>query len=617
MSNLIEIEEAISGAIISDNQIEKDYAVGIDFGTTYSVICSVDADGNHFFSDKDGILIPSVIAVDKNNEYILVGQDALRKIGNKDYAIIYSVKRLIAEDLASSQTKAIGENISIVLHENQPKILIFGQHYTIPDFVAFILTYLKGIAEKELGKKISKAVITVPARFDDGARAIIKIAAQAIGLDVLRIINEPTAAALAYGVDEKKEGIYVVYDLGGGTFDVSVLRMQMGVCQVLATCGDINLGGDDFDRILLDLINKKSGKNWHLGQHKLEIQNLKHNICQNGRAGIDADGAFIEISLEQFEAGISDLVKRTVDITELAIYEAKQKEPKFDLQGIILVGGSTRIKAITYILQSNFKCDIFQDLNPDIIVALGAGIKADSLNGGNNKNMLIDITPLSIGIEMVGGIVEKIIPRNTAIPASVSQEFTTFKPNQTGIDFHIVQGERELATDCRSLGRLLIRGIPPMEAGIAKVLVNFKIDSDGILTVIAKEKTTGKVQSVEIKPSYGINIEDIKTMLYSAMNNAKQDIINRLLKETKTESQAIIEAAKQGITKDWELLAEEERIIIEDSILVLENALQDSDNREEITLLTKALESALSGFVERRMNKYVQLALMGNNVYDL
>ena len=473
--DLIEIEDAIKNIVITDD-VNSKISVGIDFGTTYSVISYIDKNGDiKFFGDKDGVLIPSVVAIHKTNEFVLVGHDAIRKIGNNDYAVIYSVKRLVAEEFMQMESKLIGQNISIT----DKGILAFNFKYTILDLVAFILTYIKGIAEKELELKVDSAVITVPARFDDGARNTIKTASEVINLNVLRIINEPTAAGLGYGIDNDKEGIYAVYDFGGGTFDISILRMQMGVLQIISTCGDINLGGDDIDLILLNLISQKINIKLQMHENKAKIQQIKHILSSEKRAKIEINNIICEISLEQFEEAITPIIEKTIDIFNIALHDARKKEPNLLLHGIVLVGGSTRIPLVKYILQNKFKVDIFSDLNPDTIVALGAAIKADSLNGGNNSDILIDIVPLSIGVEMMGGIVEKIIHRNTPIPVSISQEFTTFKNNQTGIDLNIVQGEREIASDCRTLGKLLIRNIEPRIAGFIKILVNFKIYCDG------------------------------------------------------------------------------------------------------------------------------------------
>ena len=309
--------------------------------------------------------------------------------------------------------------------------------------------------------------------------------------------------------------------------------------------------------------------------------------------------------MEQFEEIAAPFIQKTIDIMQEAMLDANKKEPNLLLQGVILVGGSTRVPMIKYMLKNQIKVDIFEDLNPDTIVALGAAIKASGLNGGYGDDILIDVVPLSIGVEMMGGIVEKIIHRNSAIPISVSQEFTTFKNNQTGIDLNIVQGERELAQDCRSLGKLLIRQIEPAVAGMAKILVNFRIDSDGILTVTALNKETQKEQQIEIKPTFGIDIENMKNMLYDSINNAKEDIVKRLLIETKIDAEQLLFVTKDAILKDGDLLDINEKDMIEDCIQALENSLRNSIDREEIILLHKSLNSALSNFVDKRMNKYI------------
>lgn len=598
--SFVNIEDAIKGFEVSEITT-KQIAVGIDFGTTHCVVCLKNRDDIQFFGDKDGILIPSVVAIHKSNEYILIGHDAIRKIGNHDYAVIYSIKRLISQDLSVIDNNIVGQNILI----KEGYILIFGQQYTIIDFVAYILTYLKGVAEKELQMNIESCVITVPARFDDGGRSVVKVAAEAIGLKVLRIINEPTAAALGYGLDNKREGIYAVYDFGGGTFDVSILRMQMGVFQVISTCGDISLGGDDLDIALLNLVSQKIGVELSIYEYKEKIQKLKHLLSTEYHVKIEINNKICEISLEQFEEIAAPFIQKTIDIMQEAMLDANKKEPNLLLQGVILVGGSTRVPMVKYMLKKQIKVDIFEDLNPDTIVALGAAIKASGLNGVHGDDILIDVVPLSIGVEMMGGIVEKIIHRNSAIPISVSQEFTTFKNNQTGIDLNIVQGERELAQDCRSLGKLLIRQIEPAVAGMAKILVNFRIDSDGILTVTALNKETQKEQQIEIKPTFGIDIENMKNMLYDSINNAKEDIVKRLLIETKIDSEQLLLIAKDAILKDGDLLDIAEKDMIEDCIQALENSLRSSIDREEIILLHKSLDSALSNFVDKRMNKYI------------
>ncbi len=527
-------------------------AIGIDLGTTNSLVAI--AENGH--ARVIGGLLPSVVAYEKIGK-ISVGEEA-----KKNPLAIHSIKRRMGN---------AGEKIDVT-----------GKKLTPVEISAEILKVLKKRAEKLLGYEIKKAVITVPAYFDDTARNATKDAARLAGLEVLRLINEPTAAALAYGLDKGAEGIYAIYDLGGGTFDISILKMENGVFQVLATAGDTMLGGDDFDREIAE----------YLGCDLYEARRKKEN------------------SSKEFEKLIAPYIDRTLQICADLIEDSGIQ--KNEIKGVVLVGGSTRIPLIKKRLKELFGDKILSDTDPDETVALGAAIQAENLIKGS-ENLLLDVTPLSLGLETMGGLAEKIIQRNTPIPFSASQEFTTYQDGQSLMKIHVVQGEREMVSECRSLAEFVLSGIPPMMAGTARIKVIFVIDADGILTVSATEETTAKAQTVTVKPSYGLSEDEIEKMLREFMENARADITERLLKESQVEAEIAIKTVNDALEKDGDLLAENESKAIESQIASLKKLMKKND-RDAIDFATAHLNKICAPFAEMRMNRAMASVLQGKNI---
>lgn len=551
---------------------KREIAIGIDFGTTNSLV-AYSVDHKPYIIDDE--LIPSVIGD------------------------IRSIKRLVGKsvnNITGPLQKLVSEEDGLV------KIRIGSEYFTMPEAISLVLKLLKIKAEAHLNEEVAKAVITVPAHFDDTMRACIKHAAFLAGLEVLRLISEPTAAAYAYGLENNSEGIYAVYDLGGGTFDVSLLRMQMGVFQVLATGGDPELGGDDIDQIIFEHLSKQSDL------ITLDIaRDVKKYLSQNETWEDKNFG--LKLDRKIFEKLIMPLLERTINITHSVIENSLHH-----LKGIILVGGSTRIPLIKEFL-ADFKVPIYDDVDPDKVVALGAALQAENLTQGS-ENLIIDVVPLSLGMELMGGIVEKIILRNTPIPISVTKEFTTYADNQTEVQLNVVQGEREMVQDCRMLGRFELQDIPPMKAGIPRVEVTFTIDADGLLNITAIEKLTGVKQHVEIRPAYGIDNQDIMRMVEDSYIHAEEDHEIRLLAETIIDARKEIEDMKSALKNTPDLISENETKKIEEKISDLDNAIKVKD-RDNILSLMEALKKASTKFIEKRMNFLLEYALKGKDVENL
>lgn len=537
--------------------------IGIDLGTTNSLVGIVENDKVKILADADGKnIIPSII--------------------NYGEIEISSIKRLMGKSLADINKEEFHFEFS---KQNPLKIKVGNQEIRPEEVSAEILKKLKNIAEKHLKKEVKKAVITVPAYFDEAAKNATKLAANLANLEVVRLVNEPTAAALAYGLDNAAEGIYCVYDLGGGTFDVSILKMQSGVFKVLGVSGNNHLGGDDFDLAIskalkIDLAKAREVK------EELSFQDSSNNLTRSN-----------------FEKLIAEKISHTIKLTENLIEDLELETD--EIKGIILVGGSTRIPLIRQKLAEIFGIEkILTNLDPDRIVAIGAALQAHNLSGAGN-NLLLDVAPLSLGIEMMGGIVDKIIHRNSAIPIAKAKEFTTYTDNQTAMKLHIIQGERELAKDCRSLGKFIIRGIPAMKAGMGRILVTFKLDADGLLTVSAEEKITGKKQEIEIKPTHHLSEGEVKNMLLDSLKNSQSDIEQRLLIEAATEANqdAII------IKKDLENYHGEDKKLIAEKLKILEEEIAKKESREAILAaqqdLAKISEDLILGKVNTVLNKKI------------
>jgi Fe-S protein assembly chaperone HscA len=606
--------------------------VGIDLGTTYILIAYQDpATGRpKCVQGPYGTpLCPSIVSVDPDGA-ILVGEPARRRLLTQSSRTIYSVKRLMGRGIADVQ-----DELKLFPFELAPesanvlRVRLGDRVFTPPEISAFILRELRQWAEQFFGEVVDRAVITVPAYFNDAQRQATRDAGRLAGLEVLRLVNEPTAAALAYGLHEKRSGKVAVYDLGGGTFDISILKLvstgEGDIYQVLSTNGDTHLGGDDLDNLLLsrarEEILREHGVN--LDAHPEAVQELrksliraKHDLSSEDRTavifGLPGGGSWVrEFTRAEFESWIAPIVERTIGPVKMALADAKLAPSEID--EVVLVGGSTRVPLVRRRVEEFFGRRPHIELNPDEVVALGAAVQADILESGVRDMLLLDVTPLSLGIETMGGVVAKIIPRNSTIPASAQEMFTTGVENQTGIDIHVLQGERELAKDCRSLARFTLR-VPPGPAGLARIEVKFLIDASGILQVSAKDLRAGTQQSIEVQPSYGLGDAEIEHMLEESIEHAEQDFTERQLIEARNEAEITLTATQKSLAREQaQELAPAERRAIDEASAALREAMAGRDYKL-IRALLETLNAATERLAELQMNRALSEALEGKRL---
>jgi molecular chaperone HscA len=605
------------------NPHERRIAVGIDLGTTHSLVAAVRNGVAECLPDGEGrVILPSVV------RYVAgggrqMGHEAQQALASDPENTIASVKRFMGRSLAD----VVGAEklpYRFAEHDGMLGIHTVAGEKSPVEVSAEILATLRYRAEDTFNADLYGAVITVPAYFDDAQRQATKDAAQLAGLNVLRLINEPTAAAIAYGLDNASEGVYAIYDLGGGTFDISILRLTQGVFEVVATGGDSALGGDDYDHALADWVLAQTGTQAVTASDKAALK-LAARACKEALSATksvafhaDLTGASVrfDVKQSQFHAVTEPLTARTLVAARKALRDARLSIE--DVQGVVMVGGSTRMPQVQAAVAQFFGRAPLNNLNPDEVVALGASIQANQLAGNNSSGdlLLLDVIPLSLGVETMGGLVERIVPRNQTIPTAMAQDFTTYKDGQTALALHVVQGERDLVADCRSLARFELRGIPPMAAGAARIRVTFTVDADGLLNVSAREQVSGVQADIDVKPSYGLGDDQIAQMLKDSFSTAEQDMRSRALVEARVDADRLLLATQSALTADGDLLQPTERAEIDAAMQALAKA-PSMDDAAAIEVLSKSLGQATEAFAAQRMNRGIAHALAGKNIESI